>query len=97
MPLTTRKPLRRSAPMRQTAQTRSEGKAQGSFPHENAEYDFAWLQELLRDCESAHRLTDREEEFTSGLRDRVLQYGDKTFLSPKQLDWLRSIETRLHA
>lgn len=61
------------------------------------EREFAELNETLKDAESCARLTNWEEEFLNSLRDRVLQYGARVQISPKQSEVLERIRAKVYA
>ena len=42
----------------------------------------------------SEELDSRESDFYTNIADRLEQYGDKTFVSPKQLFWLRDLKDR---
>lgn len=48
---------------------------------------------MLDGYEDAMKLSDRE--FVIQMRDRIEQYGKNTFVSSRQLFWLRDIKDRL--
>ncbi len=54
------------------------------------------VMELLDNAETATRLSDWEQEFCNSLRDRVLQYKERTRISPKQWAIIERIETKLY-
>ena len=58
---------------------------------------YADLKELLKDAESCARLSQFEEEFVDGLRERVLIYGDRTRVSDAQWTVIRRIEGKVYA
>ena len=62
-----------------------------------AENAFAGLRELLKDAESCIRLSDWEESFLSGLRDKVLLYGKETRVTPAMWTALERIEAKVYA
>ena len=39
--------------------------------------------------------TSKEQGFMSDMYDRLEQYGDKTFVSERQLFWLRDLKDRI--
>lgn len=47
---------------------------------------------MLDGCEDG--LKEREREFVIQMRERIEQYGKNTFVSSKQLFWLRDIKDR---
>ena len=58
--------------------------------------DLPALQEILNDAESTSRLTSWEQDFIDDLRDRVLTYGKRTRVSPKQQEIIDRIEKKLY-
>ncbi len=60
------------------------------------EKTYAWLTELLRDCE-VKPLNDFEDKFSSDIRVRFLQYGARIVLSEKQMVTLRKIDRKINA
>jgi hypothetical protein len=50
-------------------------------------------QRILEQLDESALTTD-EADFVTGLIDRFEKYGDQTFVSPKQLFWLRDIHGR---
>ena len=55
------------------------------------------INEILADAEGPNGmdLTDREQEFCDSMRERVEQYGRRTFISDKQMEVLDRIEAKL--
>lgn len=37
------------------------------------------------------RMTPKEREFVESLSERIDKYGERTFVSPKQLEWLEAL------
>jgi hypothetical protein len=60
-------------------------------------YDVANLKELCQDAESCGRLSKFEEEFLDSMREKVLTFGDRVFLTPGQQGVLVSIERKVYA
>lgn len=58
------------------------------------EHDF--VVELLHDAESSTRLNDWENNFLDELRDRVVQYGDRTIISSRQWAVIMRIDAKLY-
>jgi len=46
--------------------------------------------ELLED--HVERMNDREREFIEDMRDRLDRFGERTFVSDAQMNWLRKLE-----
>lgn len=59
--------------------------------------DFKALKELLSDAEACGRLSQWEENFLDDMRERVLTYGDRVFLSERQREALTCIEQKVYA
>ena len=55
------------------------------------------LKELLADAEMCPRLSQYEEEFCDGMRQRAEQYGENTNLSDAQERVLTNIEAKVYA
>jgi hypothetical protein len=54
--------------------------------------DFDDFEELLdRVLERAEDLNETEYEFVSGLEERYGNYGDRTFVTHEQYDWLKRL------
>jgi hypothetical protein len=53
--------------------------------------------DILHDAESTTRLTDWENGFLDDLRDRVVRFGERTFLSDRQRAALNRIEAKLYS
>lgn len=60
------------------------------------EEEFSELNEILTDAESSTRLTDWEASFCDDMRERVLQYGDRTRVSDRQWEVLQRIAGKMH-
>jgi hypothetical protein len=59
--------------------------------------DYERVREILHDAElNSERLTDWEQEFAEGLRERVRRYGDVTHVSDKQMAIIDRIERKLY-
>ncbi len=50
------------------------------------------LLDIVRDYLSD--MAPKEFEFVESMNDRFSQYGERTFVSPRQLFWLRSIRDK---
>lgn len=63
---------------------------------DRADFDPAWLDGLLdRTLANLDLLGDRDVEFVAGLAERWNKFTVATFLSERQVKWLRDIEGRL--
>ena len=51
------------------------------------------LLDIVRDYLSD--MTPKELEFVESMNDRFGQYGERTFISPRQLFWLRAIRDKV--
>lgn len=54
------------------------------------------FQEIYQDAQATTRLSQWEMDFLDSLNERVLVYGNRTYLSPRQLEVFRRIETKLY-
>lgn len=58
--------------------------------------DFEWVDKMIGAAwDDIEPLSDNELDFLTRLADRLHKYGDKTFVSEKQLDWLKEIRRKL--
>ena len=56
------------------------------------------LAELLKDADGHRLLTQRDEDFLAGFRNRAERYGvDSVFVSEGQAKWLKDIEAKIYA
>lgn len=60
------------------------------------DHDLARLREILSDAEHSARLTDWEANFCDDIRDRVLEYAERTRISAKQWEVIERIEGKLY-
>jgi hypothetical protein len=58
--------------------------------------DLDKIVELLHDAAHTTRLSAWEDQFLDDLRDRVVRFGERTFLSDRQRAALGRIEAKLH-
>lgn len=57
---------------------------------------FDWLDRVLaRAITNAGALTEREVEFVMDMADRLDTWGDRTFVSDRQLEWAAAIDEKL--
>ena len=61
-----------------------------------SEDELARLREILSDAEHSARLSDWEMNFCDDLRDRVLDYAERTRVSARQWEVIERIEGRLY-
>lgn len=62
----------------------------------SAEFDIEWMRELLSDASKYPNLSGFEEDFVRDMSKRVDQYGERTFVSAKQMEILKRIEDKIH-
>lgn len=56
-----------------------------------------WVSVVQNGTNRSDLLTVNEEQFVGSLLDKFARYKRDTYLTEKQLDWLESIETKLHS
>jgi len=49
---------------------------------------------ILNDSDIIDRMNAKEHGFISDMQDRINQWGDGTFVSEKQLNWLKIIKEK---
>ena len=57
--------------------------------------ELARLREILSDAEHSARLSDWEANFCDDIRERVLEYAERTRISAKQWEVIDRIESKL--
>lgn len=55
------------------------------------------LVEIAKDAESCSRLSKFEEQFLDTLRENLLKYGKKIYMSEKQWEVIERIEGKVYA
>ncbi|KKM79580.1 hypothetical protein LCGC14_1348470 [marine sediment metagenome] len=68
----------------------------GNETGQSKEEDVREAQQLLDlVTDDAEGMTPKEQEFVYDMQERFDQYQEQTFISPRQLFWLRSIRDRV--
>jgi len=84
------------AETRRTSGSSTTQRASTSSRSGSETFDIAWMKELLADAMKYPNLSGFEEDFVRSIKDKIDQYAERTFISPKQMEILKRIEDKIH-